>query len=65
MGITRVGDIVTVDGLQKKPELNGRVGKVIEARNENGRFAIDVDFHLEGSTSEKVLIKPDNLNAVE
>lgn len=65
MGITRVGDIVQVTGLQTKPELNGRIGKVIEARNENGRFAIDVDFHITDSTSEKVLVKPDNLSAVE
>lgn len=52
----REGDLVTLKGLQSQPELNGRKGIALSARQGGDRFAVQ----LEGETEPKAL-KPANL----
>lgn len=51
-----VGDTVKLDGLQSKPELNGKTGAVVKAANEAGRYGV----RLEG-TKEAMSLHGRNL----
>lgn len=55
-----LGKTVMLVGLQARPELNGRVGRVYSWHEEKGRAGIMLDGGDEGTLA----IKPDNLAAV-
>jgi hypothetical protein len=52
---------VRIDGIQGRPELNGKHGKTTRYVTDKGRFAVTV----EGLEGESVLLKPANLTKVD
>lgn len=52
----RAGAMVRISGLASKPELNGRLCRLVEWKETKGRWVVKVDY-----MKEKILLKPSNL----
>eukprot|EP00929_Paragymnodinium_shiwhaense_P088312 TRINITY_DN48600_c0_g1_i1.p1 TRINITY_DN48600_c0_g1~~TRINITY_DN48600_c0_g1_i1.p1 ORF type:complete len:262 (+),score=48.06 TRINITY_DN48600_c0_g1_i1:94-879(+) len=55
-----VGRYVVIDGLQKRPELNGKLGEVVEKANAEGRAAVRVH----GQPGRPMLVKLPNASPI-
>lgn len=58
-----IGSLVSIEGLQANPELNGRTGVTLEFTEESGRWSVRIDASDKGPAVQK-LIRPINLKVL-